>query len=509
MRAVNESDHQSVQRTGADRQVLLYSSDCKDLLPGTMEEMKIRFVNDRATGFKRERDEVTSGTPESKRLRIGAFSCSTPQSACTTLAEFTKQGQVDNACHSQGQNPESCDEWDDSLLEPTDDDGNSPLYLTIDEIESLLVDDSADEPSGWDDENDTCVAPLISFAAKDDGEKESASLCRELDLSGTLTENLENDDDQNYAAVAPSPCNSVICTEELDYLSEQNDYVRSGVGQEEAISSNEKQEPKLTISSTKQNTTTITDSLLSLDPGQMSIAFVNAQAVVQKKTDPLKACSPSNDPDTLKVTSSSTASLVVTCGPHGSTSASAVGQDMKPSKSADNEETNNRQEVSATTSPTDVPVRSDNQIQISASVNCKKPGSSAPAKEKSLAAVQPIPRPDFRHILYQPELESNKNYYCTQVWMHMEGPMGAYNLQDPCYELASLLKRINSKDSQNWQHPTNFTRRNYPRSGKKPSVHCSLNQWVERNGGSKKRFEDIPSPFHRSPIPTVLSFGSS
>ncbi|XP_075051342.1 S100P-binding protein isoform X2 [Mixophyes fleayi] len=526
MRAINENCDQSKHRACSERQVLLLPSDYKDLLPGTMEEIKISIVNERATGSKRKRDEVTAVTPDSKKLRSAVFRCSTPRStsfqswnsASTTQADGAKQGHVDIPCHSLEQNTELCDEWDDSLLEPSDNEDDSPLYLTLDEIESLLEDDSSSsaEPSGWDDKNNTCMVKRVPLESKSDGEKVSASPYKELELSNTLPEESECDEDQNnYAAMAPSPCHSVIYDVQSVELTKQKSYSMCGVSAppgsfqystivggvsglimplsdlkeapavqfhgacspkplqlstslsekdvveefsedseldfdcdindllatspREDFLSEEERGSELAAPSTKDisKITHSTSPLQPLNSVQVPAACFSTHGLVQEhsvsshnKPDSLRI-HPLTKPETLKEICSSTSSVVIP-EPHPSTGESAVGRDTRPSN-AGMEDTTERPEVGSTTSPTELPISlsatliSSNQLQISASVGCRKPDSPASAKEKSQAAVTPLPRPASRQFISHFELEANKNNYCDQVLIHIRESEGVNN----------------------------------------------------------------------------------
>ncbi|XP_073521758.1 S100P-binding protein [Phyllobates terribilis] len=201
----------------SERQVLLYSTDWGDPFPGTMEEITISIVNDRATGFKRERDEATELTPCAKRSRHDAFSCSTPSSASGRTS--ATQHLCFSALHSQSENTEEYEE-DDSLLEPSGDEDDEDDFdcstLTSDQVDIMLQEDDelccAAEPPENCNKGTTFVDPFRPLDSQ--GANGGASLYITLDVlevSDTLTEEPDSEGDiSNYAAMPPSPCKSVL-----------------------------------------------------------------------------------------------------------------------------------------------------------------------------------------------------------------------------------------------------------------------------------------------------------
>ncbi|XP_075709227.1 S100P-binding protein isoform X3 [Rhinoderma darwinii] len=403
MKVINDP---TVPGACSERQVLFYPIDWEDPLPATMEEIKIRIVNDRATGSKRERDEVTAVTPCSKRSRHAVFSCSTPLSASarawSSQSKHAKEHPDFPAWHALQQNPEQDDEWDDSLLEPSDNEDDSPLFLTLDEIETLLDDD---------DEDDSCYAAEPS----------------------------QNNNEMPTCVVTFAP----------------------------SVSENE------------------------------GLAKVHHHPA-----------GPESPKESLPFTTSST----VTTEPQLSTDPSGTKQTAESKKPSEAEEKKVMQNVESTSmqtdpSPSAAPRTNSKQSKNVTTSGCKAQGSSAPGKEKPRIAIAALPRPTFRSFLSDFELETNKQVYCNQVLMHVNG-QGECNLENPHYELASLLNQT-SRENQNWQHPSDFTKRNHPRFGKKPSKRCTLHQWATKNGGSNERFKNFPAIFQRSPIPDVLPYSSS
>ncbi|XP_053563251.1 S100P-binding protein isoform X2 [Bombina bombina] len=102
----------------------------------TMEDIRISIVNDRVPGTKRARDQTEAQSPCPKRCR-NVFICSTPCSASYSQAE----GNLKNCLLLSPTSAELTDELDDSLLEPSGEEGDSPLHLTQEQIDELLEDD--------------------------------------------------------------------------------------------------------------------------------------------------------------------------------------------------------------------------------------------------------------------------------------------------------------------------------------------------------------------------------
>ncbi|XP_066429898.1 S100P-binding protein isoform X2 [Eleutherodactylus coqui] len=188
-----------------------------------------------------------------------------------------------------------------------------------------------------------------------------------------------------------------------------------------------------------------------------------------------------------------------------STKSSGTEQNIEPQKPSEAEETKgipNAESTSRSTdlSPNSAPRANGNQSKTVAPSNCKAKASVDPGKENPITAA--APRTSFRTYTSDFELEINKDYYCERVLMHIEG-QGECNLDDPRSELASLQNHI-SWENQDWPHPSNFTKRNHPRSGNKPSKRITLQQWVAKNGGPSERFKNFPATFQRSLIPGSL-----
>ncbi|XP_040280523.1 S100P-binding protein-like [Bufo bufo] len=208
MKVINDP---SMPGAGSERRVLLYPSDREDPFPGTMEEIKISIVNDRTTGLKRERDEISAVTPSAKRSCRAGFSCSTPSSASTR--KWSSQNPGFAAWHPLGEGDELLD---DSLLDLSSDESNSPLGLTQDEMDTCLLDDNDDscyaaEPSIMYNEMPTFVVTFTPSESKNEGKNSGASLCETLEIADISAEELECEGDiSSYAAMPPSPSHSAI-----------------------------------------------------------------------------------------------------------------------------------------------------------------------------------------------------------------------------------------------------------------------------------------------------------
>ncbi|KAM9320105.1 S100P-binding protein [Gastrophryne carolinensis] len=553
-----------------------------------MEDIKISIVNDRTAGVKRQRDEAIPKTPCSKRLRSFVVSCSTPSSVSepfwgsppTSENDSIKQCNVGTPSHLLEQNPELSDEWDDSILELSDNESDSPLYLTVDEIESLLEDESCcgAESPGLDD---TCTYS-VSPQSEMEREKVSISPCTHFDKYSTLTEETEHEADlSNYAAMAPSSSHSAKHTVEIAELSTQKSniciadsvqektaphanfiseiYSESLLHEKEALvcptasysssiapcivdvvkwsedpelsfdcdiddllatsprggtSSEEEHAAEPDIQCDKQIRTVVSDSATSLHYSKSVHVNQTAPTDCSDTTLVVQVHFPftPNHSDLLEVNPSSSG-VPESIKPQSSSTIVAQRSEHQPKA----DHFDKKQDVKSSTYSSVVNLTKplvnprtkpkSNSLQKAAVSENGHASSSTSSIDQ--CPVAPVPRPIPRPFISTFELEAKKDMYCDQVLRHIEGPEGAFNFEDPLQELASLLKKI-SRENQNWQHPSDCSRRNHPRYGKKPPAkRVTLNQWAAKNGGDVQRFKDLPSTFHRSPIPDVLPFSSS
>ncbi|KAG8587989.1 hypothetical protein GDO81_005842 [Engystomops pustulosus] len=574
----------------SERQVVLYPIDWVDPLPRTMEDIKICIVNERATGCKRTRDEITPITPCSKRSRPAAFSCSTPSSSSASL--WATRNSDFPAWNSPGQNDDQ-NEWDDSLLEPSDNEDGSPLYLTKDEIETLLDEDDdescyAAEPLKKYNEMTTCVVTFTPSESENEAENGGASPCKTLDNIEAECEG----DISNYAATPPSPCQSAIVpaqrtVENQSSVSNAKSPVeiltaKTEISSGQPIPLSEIKQESATLPPSPSTTNHVPhlafslsgidaavdwtedpdlafdcdiDNLLAISPGltfsaeednDVELAAIPTRGnspVVSNSTLPPRelqsdevltvdtTCSRSlaADQNFSPLLSTNTASLSnvhhlhpdgpkpikeplptsSTIAPTEPSPNTTSPQTKKPSEAEESKEILNPK---STSSPADsaqsaAPRASDNQSKIVATLGSNAESSSSQTKEKPKIAVVAVHRPSFREVLSEFEMETNKDIYLDKVLMHIDGQRDG-NLEDPHYELASLLNHI-SRENKNWQHPSDYTKRNHPRIGKKPTKRCPLGQWVTRNGGPNERFKNFPATFQRSPVPNVLPFSAS
>lgn len=275
----------------SEQQVVLYPSTREEPVPRTMENIKISIFNDQATGLKRKR-EVTAVTPCSKKLRSVVFRCSTPQSASfpswrspTSKSKGVRQSHVSTASHTLEQNAEFSDEWDDSLLEPSDNEDDSPLYLTVDEIDSLLEDDScfACETSGLDKFNATCILTPES----EDKEKLCALQCSQLDGPNILTEaTLLEEDLNNYAAMAPSPCHSILHSVEVQVSKQKINTVGNVKSSDSVQETNELCTSAVPILNNAETLTQLASDGSANLPVQSPNSLYTMDVVVEWKDDP-------------------------------------------------------------------------------------------------------------------------------------------------------------------------------------------------------------------------------
>ncbi|XP_014189060.1 S100P-binding protein [Haplochromis burtoni] len=100
--------------------------------------------------------------------------------------------------------------------------------------------------------------------------------------------------------------------------------------------------------------------------------------------------------------------------------------------------------------------------------------------------------------------EKKKRLYVHSVMRHMQEKQGAHN--GVMSELLSVMNRVAGekagKDGKRWQHPSDFTRRNYQsRFGTKPEM--TLREWQRKNYGSHERFSKVPKLFERYHCPRL------
>ncbi|XP_059209038.1 S100P-binding protein-like [Centropristis striata] len=99
--------------------------------------------------------------------------------------------------------------------------------------------------------------------------------------------------------------------------------------------------------------------------------------------------------------------------------------------------------------------------------------------------------------------EREKRLYVHSVTRHMKEHQGANN--DCMNELQSLMTHVADQtpggDGQQWQHPSDFTRRNYQRRLGIQMPKMTLKEWQAKNCTTHKRFAKVPKVFQRSQFP--------
>ncbi|XP_018100848.1 S100P-binding protein isoform X1 [Xenopus laevis] len=553
-------NYRATKTACSDRQVLILGTSWADPQPGTMEEIRISIVNDKATRNKRNIEEETDLSPPPKKLRSAVFLCSTPSSAphCS-------------------QNVEVFDEFDDSLLEASSDESDSPLHMTLVQIEELLEDDCdyAAEPPRWDEESDS-VGFLQELAVPNGSQSDLVELRNlnsplageQSDSSQTLTEETVcSQDTSNYAAMAPSPCWSNISTagqnEEaggnvstttspvlhkhemdrgsrdsdicstlssshlpgdlkvVDEISETSDIPFDGDIDELLTLSpgdtTSSEEDKITSESTPilsklesvpvvhSHSEAFCKSSSSLQLPETSLASsTEPSPSLQLSASSVTAMNGQNNSNKVPPPTSDTAP-----GPQLGTdtnSQKSKGQKVEPKKNKPIEQIGLKQGGKSFAASVDHPVKENlgqtSKEQVAASIGCKKKVNPSPLQEKKHGAVPTKPRAACRPQISNSELEKNRNIYRDRVMMHLE----VHSIsEEPNYELAYLLNET-SRENPTWQHPSDYTKRNY--YVRRQPAPCSLNDWVMRNGGhSIQRFHGLPCTFKRSPMPGVLPTG--
>ncbi|MEE6484075.1 hypothetical protein FKM82_013747 [Ascaphus truei] len=555
-------------RLDADRQVVLWGRKGEDPLLGTMEDIKISIVNDKVTGTKRDLEEPAAMSPCGKRFRSAVFCCSTPSSAPLrshsphsldiNRPEWALQSYSTTLSQAQcAASPDICDEIDDTLLELTYDEVDSPCQLTEEQIEELLEDDScyAAEPPGWDTDDKFSMAPLEPVSADLQTPLLPCRLLAGFDAPPVESEfDLETSDSRSniYATMAPLPCSSSIlaldevpletgsglCTVKTLSLcgSQLNGNAldgRSGVSlapfslqavpglgveispapysscvcsaESPSPASSQRLGDRLDDVERWSEGSDLPfdcdiDELLMLNPGDIESQEEDEnlrgplQSVIHHKTaDPVPVLVPL-DHLQLPLPLSSASTDPPKDDIH---CRSSKEQEPKPntehSEASAFREAKDEQGGGISATQPDAPVRKL-PAQV-APAKCKQP----PSRQKKLGKVTPLPKPVVRPLWISPcDMEERKRHYLGNVFMHVKNP--DISQQEPRYELAALLQQI-SRDDPSWQHPADLTRRNHPRRGTRSSLRCSLHQWVLDNGGTQQRFQSFPTKFDRSPIP--------
>ncbi|XP_053310750.1 S100P-binding protein [Spea bombifrons] len=596
-------------KENSDRQVVFCLGN---LQPDSMKAMRIRIVNERATGTKHKLEEVTTLSPSPKRIHTAVFSCSTPCSSsrlqaynCPLRTDFAPCTTDVSPCHNLNVVSKQSNEWDDSLLDLSDNESDSPLYLTVDQIESLLEDDSCctAEPSGWESEvevskqtviqvpSDRTLLPLKSQNC--DVENNAPHPKQE---DSTLIGTVESEEEDNYAAMIPSPCPSLPSNELLDEVPRDNSsdlytmrapspcksvverlILDSGSGAS-SLPNNFLHQPGFNMGDTTRNqgstacatkvpcitnTTRMgsdvaeiqsegsdlpfdcdIDDILALSPGDSSsaeedctlVVYPSCQKLGLDMSDSTVSTVPSNSlqlpssfatvkasdnpqlpfsfnnrlcPKVLPIAMGKSSILAEQTVITDSCSLKQNGQEVDPGRSVVSPDqpslTEVEQENKSVEAPPSIPdgnYIAENQNPSPESSSVARKTSVVPVKPETrkLGSVAPLPKPTFRPQVSLCQLKENQKQYFDRVEMHLDGLSTS---EDPNYELASLLNRI-SREHPSWQHPSDFTRRNHPRTGRKRSKWCTLDRWVLQNGGNKQRFQDLPCTFQRSPIPDVL-----
>ncbi|XP_063311963.1 S100P-binding protein [Pelobates fuscus] len=530
-----------------------------------MELIQISIVNDKFTRTKHGREEINAESPSPKRLRSAVFRCSTPCSSSSHLKDHASMSLCEGTCPRSDGPLDKDNEWDDSLLDPTDDEGDSPLYLTVDEIESLLEDDScyAAEASGLDSEveNEKTVTQLPS---EDHGIKND-------ELSSTLKDStligVEESDTEmcNYATVVPLPLISSAQSVEVPWVSNSScstlttspacnsalhrEDCESGVHDRLLMESDlcldyvTQCNGTRTLSTMVQKTSTPPrvvevfeeeselpfdcdiDELLQISPGETTSEEDSCTPLVLTvSSDEMKLAKLDSAPTGLPlhsfqsplppITANSEIPDLLTLPPEPNRSICNLentGQDVKSGKSEAEQQTpvEIKQENNISGNPLSIIVdkcavqKSSKQQQALAPVESELPALPVvPAKPKEKKLGTVAPLPN---PTVRPKINLYQLEENKEKYFHsVMMHLNAPNTsQDPNYELASLLNQI-SRENPSYPHISDFTRRNHPRSVKRRNTNYNLREWVLQNGGSSQRFQSLPCTFQRSPIPKAL-----
>ncbi|KAJ8333120.1 hypothetical protein SKAU_G00420160 [Synaphobranchus kaupii] len=107
-----------------------------------------------------------------------------------------------------------------------------------------------------------------------------------------------------------------------------------------------------------------------------------------------------------------------------------------------------------------------------------------------------------RPVVYDREAdwEREKEQYVATVTSHMadSAPSGGGAMTELVNLMRTVARQGTSTDTA-WQHPADFTRRNY--QGPSGKARISLDKWLQQNTKTYCRFANVPPKFHRSPVP--------
>ncbi|XP_028251797.1 S100P-binding protein [Parambassis ranga] len=136
-------------------------------------------------------------------------------------------------------------------------------------------------------------------------------------------------------------------------------------------------------------------------------------------------------------------------------------------------------------------------------------GYETPSKQPSYpAAVSPdlgcvmdYPSPPARPVAFNElHLERKKRLYVQSVTDHMNERPGA--IQGVMAELHNLIthmgEKIPTSSGEQWQHPADFTRKNYHVRSGSTTPMMTLHDWQAKNEITYRRFARVPKIFERS-----------
>ncbi|XP_029937680.1 S100P-binding protein [Myripristis murdjan] len=99
--------------------------------------------------------------------------------------------------------------------------------------------------------------------------------------------------------------------------------------------------------------------------------------------------------------------------------------------------------------------------------------------------------------------QHEKQMYVNSVIRHMQEDTGTG--QDGMTEVLNLMRHVTEQEAgpngTQWQHPSDFTRRNYQRRFGNLIPTIPLAEWHTQNSKSYRRFVSVPKIFQRSPVP--------
>ncbi|XP_030075951.1 S100P-binding protein isoform X2 [Microcaecilia unicolor] len=522
---------------------------------GSPNNIKIRIFKERAPETKRQLDESLE---EDQSLR-GAFkkprlmypNCSTPipvlkeafpspdsayfpgSSSCfdetqprRLVARISVSLPDDPLAFSSPASKQDQNELDDSLLEASDDDADSPLYLTEEQMQKLLEDDwsatgvereplhdaysSPEESEEFKCYNSQLCTRVVVEGAPLSQSTSSSAPSSLLTLDVTRSMSLE----QNHLEC--KEINNIPFDCDIDEILALSPIDRSFIEQEREDCVVVEENTELQdghfrgatdlpekLSATKQEPMPLSNpQIVEDEPGEYA---AEPECAVELVEHPLcgeectaapgeqALCSHSLlNPPTDKELGRSQDGTTLEEVANEVHSFKSINMPAKESPETAAESVSFAQNASLQKPQ---PLKKDNIKEVTLTKDDR--GENLQGKKPGKAALS---KPEERQVRIPPaELERRKHSYVQCVLKHRK--LRKETDQDAYRECLALMDKV---ARTGWQHPLNLTLRSYPRFSKKLPNKWSLKQWVSRNG-AYGRFEKLGNIFQRSSVVALPS----